>query len=116
VSGLDITPDALERFLATDDGLPVVLVNLVRLRAGGQDAYRRYAAVVGPLLGRVGAEVLYAGEARGVLIGDEDWDYAAVTRYPRRAALAELVRDPEFEAAAPLRHEALEAGILYAFA
>jgi hypothetical protein len=39
-----------------------------------------------------------------------------VTRYPRRAALAELVRDPEFEAAAPLRHEALDAGILCAFA
>src|SRR6185437_43979 len=50
------------------------------------------------------------------LIGDEAWDVAVVTRYPSRRALAELVRDPEFEATTPLRHAALEAGILHAFA
>jgi uncharacterized protein (DUF1330 family) len=118
VSGerLDVDADALARFLAEDDGEPVVLVNLVRVRAGGEAAYRAYGAAVAPLLERVGAELLYAGTARGCLIGDEPWDVAVVTRYPSRRALAELVRDPEFEAAAPLRHEALEAGILHAFA
>ncbi len=112
--GLDITPEALERFLAGGDG-PVVLVNLVRLRPGGADAHRRYGAVVGPLLTRVGAEVLYSGSAAGALIGEDSWDLVAVTRYPSREALARLVHDPEFEAAAPFRHEALEDGVLYAF-
>jgi len=112
--GLDVTPEALERFLAGGDG-PVVLVNLVRLRDGGADAYRRYGEAVAPLLARHGGELLYAGSPVATLIGDVDWDVAAVTRYPSRSALAALVRDPEFEATTPLRHEALEDGILYAF-
>ena len=112
--GLDITADALEHFLEADDG-PVVLVNLVRLRPGGEDAYRRYGEAVAPLLARHGAQLVYAGSAQGTLIGDEAWDYAAVTRYPSRTALAGLVRDPEFELTTPLRHEALEDGILHAF-
>ena len=92
-----------------------MLVNLVRLREGGRDAYRRYGEAVAPLLARYGAEVLQAGEPVRTLIGDENWDVAVVARYPSRAALAALVRDPEFLAAAPLRHEALEAGLLYGF-
>lgn len=112
--GLDITPEALERFLAAGEG-PVILVNFVRLKEGGEDAYLRYGEVVGPLLARHGAEVLYSGKDVATLIGDEDWDLAAVTRYPSRAALAALVLDPEFQAAAGLRHEALESGILYGF-
>jgi uncharacterized protein (DUF1330 family) len=87
----------------------------VRLRPGGADAYRRYGEAVAPLLARHGAEVLHAGEPVERLIGDEEWDLAVVARYPSRSALAALVRDPEFEAAAPLRHEALEAGLLYGF-
>jgi uncharacterized protein (DUF1330 family) len=93
-----------------------VLVNLVRLRPGGEEAYRLYSEAVGPLLSRHGAEPVYAGAAAGVLIGEERWDLAAVTRYPSREALAALVRDPEFIASAPLRHAALEDGLLYAFA
>jgi uncharacterized protein (DUF1330 family) len=90
-----------------------VLVNLVRVRDG--DAYRRYGEAVAPLLARHGAELLHAGRPVGTLIGDEDWDVAVVSRYPSRSALAALVRDPDFEATAPLRRAALEAGILYGF-
>jgi uncharacterized protein (DUF1330 family) len=115
MSRLDISPEALERFLAQDDGAPVVLVNLVRLRPDGADAYREYGGSVAPLLAGVGAELVYAGEARGTLIGDQNWDLAAVVRYPNRTALARLVRDPAFVALAPLRHTALESGILHAF-
>jgi uncharacterized protein (DUF1330 family) len=111
---LDVDAEALTTFVEGGEG-PVVLVNLVRLRPGGRDAYRRYGEVVMPLLERHGAEVLHAGEPVQRLIGDEEWDVAVVTRYPSRSALAALVRDPEFEATAPLRHEALEAGLLYGF-
>ena len=115
MSELDISEAALERFLAEDDSAAVVLVNLVRLRPDGADAYREYGELVAPLLAGVGAELVYAGEARGTLIGDEKWDLAAVVRYPNRAALARFVRDPSFVALTPLRHAALEAGILHAF-
>ena len=92
-----------------------MLVNLVRMRPGGEAAYARYRDAVGPLAARVGAEVVYAGEAAGTLIGDEDWDLAYVVRYPSRRAVSDLVTDPEFEALAALRHEALAGGILHAF-
>jgi hypothetical protein len=38
VTELDISEEAIERFLADDDGEPVVLVNLVRIRPGGESA------------------------------------------------------------------------------
>ena len=113
--GLDITEDALASFMEAEEG-PVVLVNLVRLKEGGEQAYARYAEVVGPLLAKHGAELIYAGAAAGVLIGEERWDLAAVTRYPSRAALSALVHDPDFVDSAPLRHAALDDGVLYAFA
>ena len=112
--GLDVTPETLEPFLAGGAG-PIVLVNLVRLRPGGDDAYSRYRDAVAPLGASVGAEVLYAGRAAGTLIGEEDWDLAYVVRYPSRRAVADLVRNPDFERLTDLRHEALEAGVLYAF-
>ena len=115
MSELDISEAALERFLAEDDGATVVLVNLVRLHPDGAAVYREYAESVAPLLAGVGAELVYAGEARGTLIGDEKWNLAAVVRYPNRMAFARLVRDPAFVALAPLRHAALEAGILHVF-
>lgn len=113
--GLDIAPEALDRLLAEGDG-PVTLVNLIRLRPGGGDAYERYQEALRPIAARVDARVVYAGPYAGTLIGDERWDYAIVTSYADRAELAKLVRDPDFEATMPLRHAALEDGILHAFA
>ncbi len=115
-SHLDIGDEALERLLADDDGRPIVLVNLVRRRPDGEQAYAAYMEAVAPLLAGVGAELIWAsGEPAGPLIGAEGWDVAAVVRYPTRAAVAALVRDPAFLATAPLRHRALEAGILHVF-
>jgi uncharacterized protein (DUF1330 family) len=113
--GLDITPDALQRLLDAGDG-PVTLVNFIRLRPDGAEAYQRYVDAVAPVIARVEAELIYAGPYISTLIGEERWDYAAVTRYADRGELAKLLADPEFEAATPLRHAALEAGVLHAFA
>lgn len=94
----------------------MVLVNLVRLRPGGEAAYGRYRDAVAPLTDAVGADVVFAGEAAaGPLIGEDRWDLAYVVRYPSRQAVAALVRDPAFEELTELRHEALEDGVLYAF-
>lgn len=113
--GLDITPEALAGLLDEGEG-PVTLVNLIRLRSDGEEAYARYREVVEPILAKLEGEVLYAGPYVATLIGDERWDFAAVTRYADRREIAKLVEDPEFQAATPLRHAALEAGILHVFA
>jgi uncharacterized protein (DUF1330 family) len=94
----------------------VVLVNLVRLRPGGEAAYQRYLDAIGPAAARHGAELVYSARCVGTLIGDDQWDLVILTRYPSRAALAGLVADPEFGAAKALRHQALADGILYASA
>ncbi len=114
---LDITDAALEAFLAEAGDGPVVLVNLVRIRSGGRAAYDRYLEAIGPSVAGVGATAVWLGEAvpRGNLIDEVGYDRAAVVRYPDRQAVAALLVDPAFIAAAPLRHEALEAGILHAF-
>jgi uncharacterized protein (DUF1330 family) len=111
---LDIPPDAVAALLNAGSG-PVTLVNLIRLRPDGAEAYELYMDAVRPALERAGAELVFAGRFEGALIGDERWDYAAVTRYEDRRALERLLADPEFEAATPLRHAALEAGVLHAF-
>jgi uncharacterized protein (DUF1330 family) len=113
--GLDVEPEPLARFLEGDEG-PVVLVNLVRLRPGGEAAYERYRDAIAPVAVRHGAELVYSARCVGTLIGDDEWDLVVLTRYPSRSALADLVADPEFEAAKALRHEALADGILYASA
>jgi uncharacterized protein (DUF1330 family) len=113
--GLDIEPEPLARFLEGDEG-PVVLVNLVRLRPGGESAYERYRDAITPAAARHGAELVYVAPCVGTLIGDDEWDLVVLTRYPSRSAIADLVADPEFEAAKALRHEALADGILYASA
>ena len=112
---LDITPEALQRLLDTGGG-PVTLVNLIRLRPDGREAYARYQEALKPIAAKVEAEVIYAGPFVGTLIGEGSWDFAIVTRYADREELARLVRDPDFEATTPLRHAALEDGILHAFA
>ena len=115
--GLDITEQALRRFVEEAGPGPVTLVNLVRLRPDGEEAYRAYLEAIGPVIADVGAEAVWIGRATpaSALIGGEAYDLAAVVRYPGAAALQRLVEDPRFVAATPLRHAALEAGILHAF-
>lgn len=113
--GLDITPEALTALLESGGG-PVTLVNLIRLRPGGDEAYARYQEAVAPIASKVDSELIYSGRYVGTLIGEESWDYAVITRYADRRELAKLVRDPDFQATTPLRHAALEDGILHAFA
>jgi uncharacterized protein (DUF1330 family) len=115
--GLDITEQALRRFEEEAGAEPVTLVNLVRLRPDGEEAYRAYLEAIGPCIADVGAEAVWIGKATpaAALIDSQAYDYAAVVRYPDPAALRRLVEDPRFLAAAPLRHAALEAGILHAF-
>jgi uncharacterized protein (DUF1330 family) len=115
--GLDITEQALRRFVEEAGPGPVTLVNLVRLRPDGEEAYRAYLEAIGPLIADVGAEAVWIGKATpaSTLIDDEPYDLAAVIRSPDAAALLRLVVDARFLAAAPLRHAALEAGILHAF-
>ena len=103
-----IEPDAtgLERFRKDDDGRPVVLFQLLRFVPGGREKYLEYASAAQPILVRLGAQILYAGEAGPPLVG-EGWDGIVIARYPTRTTYVEMQADPEYLKILPLRRAAL---------
>jgi uncharacterized protein (DUF1330 family) len=108
-------PAELDRFLAEDNGEPVVMLNLLRFRPdGGRDRYVEYLGMAGPLVARYGAEIIYAGDGLRPLAAEpgQDWDVVALVRYPSRRAFADMVADPEYQAADPVRLSALTEAVL----
>jgi uncharacterized protein (DUF1330 family) len=111
MAAIEPEASALERFGAADDGRPVVLFQLLRFVEGGRDRYLQYAGAAQPILLRLGAQVLYAGELSPPLVG-EAWDGVVVTRYPTRASYLEMLADPEYQKILPLRRAALREALV----
>lgn len=109
------TPAELDRFIAEDDGSPVVMLNLLRFKPdGGRDRYLEYLGMAGPLVARYGAEIIYAGDGLPPLAAEsgQDWDAVALVRYPTRRAFADMVADPDYQKADPVRLSALVEAVL----
>ena len=114
---VDPRGEDLKRFLAQDDGGPVVMLNLLRFSGEqGRASYRRYAAALAEELPRRGAEVLYAGDGSTALVAEEGqaWDAVLVVRYPCRQAFSDMVADPGYQAVTHLRTAALVEAVLQA--
>lgn len=113
---LTLIPDAYDRFLQSDDGQPVVMLNLLRFVAdGGRERYADYLAAVTPIGVRYGVEPVYFGEGLPALSAEpgQAWDAVLLVRYPSRAAFDAMVADPEYGAkAGPLREGALVEAVL----
>jgi uncharacterized protein (DUF1330 family) len=90
------------------DGVPVVMVNLMKFKAQsddgdgtGWDAYVRYSKGVNHLIREVGGGIVWTGEAKGASFGPAeygDWDFVALVRYPSKAAFHTFITSPEYEA------------------
>lgn len=115
-SPVDPTGQDLKRLLAQDPGGPVVMLNLLKFRAGQRSSYHRYAREIVPFLDQVGAEMVYAGECSTTLVAPEqhDWDAVLLVRYPSRAAFSQMVADPGYQRITSLRTEALSSAVLQA--
>lgn len=117
---MDLNPtDAqLEALRRLPQDRPIVMLNLVKLRArsadgngSGWDAYLRYSKGFTPLLKACGGTILWAGDAKGVAIGDDvgdAWDYAVLVRYPKPMDFVATMTSPEYAAINRHRHDALE--------
>ncbi len=109
-----------DAFKALNRDEPVMMLNLIRLRARaaypdgrdatGAEAYARYGRESGPVFRRLGGEILWRGESRLVLIGpaDEHWDIAFIARYPSAHAFMAMVTDPDYKLAVVHRQAAVE--------
>jgi len=115
---VDPTGADLKRFLAEDDGHPVVMLNLLRFKPGGRQSYERYASEIGPFLEQVGARVVYAGDCSTALVAPaaHEWDAVLLVEYPSRAAFSAMVADPDYQRITRLRTDALSEAVLQATA
>ena len=99
------SPERAGAFLSGEDA-PVVMVNLLKVR--DQEELDQYSRMVLPLIDEHGGSYVYGGPVGGDVIGDADWDFVAVVRYPSRRAFAEMILSDEYAEAAPHRIAGLE--------
>lgn len=112
---IKVTPADIERFLAEDDDQPIVMLNLLRFKAdGGRQRYLDYLALAGPIVSRYGAEIIFAGDGATALCAEpgQSWDAVALVRYPNRRAFVDMIADPAYAVADPIRMSALEEAVL----
>jgi uncharacterized protein (DUF1330 family) len=99
---------------------PLVMINLLAFkRPAGAQSYARYAGEVQPHLQRAGAQVLYLGQERQMVVGAAEhawWDAVIVVEYPSVDAFLTMVGDPDYQLAHRHREAALERAELIATA
>jgi len=102
----------LKRYLKEDPGGPVVMLNLLKYRPGGERSYHSYSAALEEYLPSIGAEVLYVGNCSTTLVAPATWDWDAVliVRYPSRQAFSAIGRRPRLPVGNSPAHRSVDRG------
>jgi hypothetical protein len=105
----DIAHLNVRDLLALPDEGSVVMLNLMRFRehsadgkGSGWDAYLRYSTLSIKLIKGVGGTIIWAAKAEAIALGSTEqhrWDYAALVRYPSRAAFLMMMKSSDYAAA-----------------
>ena len=115
--------DVLTRESSTQ---PIVMLNLLKFRAAaryedgrksdltGAQAYGLYAERMRVIVEREGGRFLFAGDIKGLAIGEVEglWDVAALVEYPSASAFAKIVTLPEVAEIGVHRAAGLEGQLL----
>jgi len=116
---VDPERDQFESFKSLPRDVPVMMLNLLKLRdqaayedgrkATGEEAYAAYGRESGPVFRRVGGKIVWRGRPELMLIGprDRQWDVIFVARYPSAGAFLEMVTDPDYRIAVRHRQAAV---------
>ncbi len=114
INAMGPTPEQAQAFLALPDE-PIVMVNLLKFKPdGGREHYNEYGREVGLILRKIGARLIFSGEARVCLIGGGDWDRVALVEYPNPMALIQMSQSEEYQAIHHHRAAGLEGQVNYA--
>jgi uncharacterized protein (DUF1330 family) len=122
---IDPGPAQFEAFKDLPRDKPILMLNLIRLRAladypaghpdhgkgrTGEDAYRAYGAFAGAFVAKLGGRRIWEGRPEAVVIGphDERWDLAFIVEYPSAAAFLSMVTDPDYREQVKHRTAAVE--------
>ena len=91
------------------------MVNLLKFKPdGGAAEYAKYGAGVMKLLKKIGARIIFSGQASVCLIGNADWDAVALAEYPNKMALINMVQSAEYQAIHHHREAGLAGQVNYA--
>lgn len=114
INALLPTADQVQEFVELPDN-PIVMLNLLRFKAdGGADEYAKYAAAIAPILEKVGAKILFSGEAAMCFIGAADWDFVVLVEYPNPRVLMTMAQSDEYQAIHHHREAGLQGQVNYA--
>lgn len=107
------SPEQMQAFMTADMGEPVCMVNLLKFKAKatysedapeagkqltGQEAYGLYGIGVFKVLEKIGAKPLFSAPVQRFMIGDGDWDMAAMVWYPSRTVFLEMPQRQDYQA------------------
>ena len=123
---LQPTGDQVRAFRDRATGEPIAMLNLLKFKEraeyedgrptdlSGIEAYGLYAKAFREIMEPRGVKILYAGEARGVLIGagDDLWDEVAIIQYPSTQVMLDMLRDETYQQAQQHRAAGLEGQLL----
>ncbi len=93
---------------------PVVMLNLMKLKEGASIA--PYAeAFDGPSQQHApGTRLIFVGQCRELLLGEQEWDIVALVEYPSVDKFLAMAGSPEYAEISHLRTDVLEHAVLYA--
>ena len=104
------TKEQMEGFLEGDDNSPITMINLLKFKdkadyeegretnLSGKEAYAIYGKEVVKHLKNVGAEWIYSGDVKRLMLGEieELWDMVALAKYPSKKAMFDMITNPEY--------------------
>lgn len=124
---LQPTGDQVRAFRDRATGEPISMLNMLKFKnraeyedgrksgLTGREAYALYAKGFRGLMEPRGCRVIYAGAARGFLIGEGEgaWDAIFIFEYPSTQVMLDMFRDEEYQGnVQPHRAAALEGQLL----
>jgi uncharacterized protein (DUF1330 family) len=91
------TQAQIQALLADPADGPVVMVNLLRFKPGGEADYLRYAGAMRKLVEGRGGRFLWSGRVTAQVIGTggEGFEIVGLVEYPSRQAFVEIASSPE---------------------
>lgn len=104
------TKEQIQALLADPAEGPVVMVNLLRFKPGGEAAYMRYAESMRKLVEGRGGRFLWSGRVTAQVVGSggEGFEVVGLVEYPSRKVFVEIATSKEVAAIGVHRTEGLE--------
>jgi uncharacterized protein (DUF1330 family) len=104
------TKEQIQALLADPAETPVVMLNLLRFKPGGEAAYRRYSDAMRKIVEGRGGRFVWSGRVTAQVVGTGggEFEIAALVEYPSRKVFVEVATSKEVAAISAHRAEGLE--------